>query len=125
MTPINTNTKNVIQLPLPFEGYPGDGKSDSKGWSYLLSESLAFKKEMAHGIRIQKPDQETIPVWIKRIITSGQCRTLYVEDLSLPVSEREMITQLCEKHSVSLVNVQIHGDKTMNNVVTGPWSAEG
>ncbi|MEW9799538.1 deoxyguanosinetriphosphate triphosphohydrolase [Alteromonas sp. CYL-A6] len=124
MNTLNATQHNVIQLPLPFEGFPGNGDNKSKGWSYLLADSLAFKKDMTYGIRIQKPDQETMPVWIKKLITSGQCRTIYVENLSLPVSECEMIAHLCSKHSVSLVNVSVNGKNTASNVITGPWLSQ-
>ncbi|MCU7553974.1 deoxyguanosinetriphosphate triphosphohydrolase [Alteromonas sp. ASW11-19] len=117
------NEQNVIQLPLPFEGYPGEGSGD-KGWSYLLANSVAFKKEVTHGIRIQKPDQEVMPAWIARLIQGGQCRTIYVENLSLPEADSQRIRQLCTQYSVTIVNVTVtpnpagmHG----SNVLTGPW----
>ncbi|GGW89017.1 deoxyguanosinetriphosphate triphosphohydrolase [Alteromonas halophila] len=112
---------NIVQLPLPFEGFPSDNEGRDKGWSYLLSDSLAFKKDMAYGIRMQKPDRETVPVWIKKLITAGQCKTIYVENLSLAPSESEMIRQLCSQHAVALVNVNNDGCTPTNNVLAGPW----
>ena len=49
----------------------------NKGWSYLLSNSVAFQKDVDYAIRIQKPDQEKVPAWIRRLITSGQCRSIF------------------------------------------------
>lgn len=118
---MTSQTHNVIQLPLPFEGFPGEGDNRGKGWSYLLADSLAFKKDMAYGIRIQKPNEEIMPVWIKKLITAGQCKTIYVENLSLAPSESEMIMQLCAQHAVSLVNIDSKGITPKNNVVAGPW----
>ncbi len=115
--------QNVIQLPLPFEGYPGDGSND-KGWSYLLANSVAFKKDVTHGIRIQKPNQEVMPAWIARLIQGGQCRTIYVENLSLPEADSQRIRQLCSQYSVTIVNVTVTphtAGKAGSNVVTGPW----
>ncbi|WP_428776588.1 hypothetical protein [Vibrio sp.] len=114
---------NVVQLPLPFEGFPYiPGKT--KGWSYLLADSLAFKKDVCHGIRIQKPDQEKVPMWIRRLITSGQCSTIYVENLTLPASDKVLIQQLCDKYAVSLINLTVqaqNADVSCENVVMGPW----
>ncbi len=118
---MHTQPQKLIQLPLPFEGFPGDGGNRGKGWSYLLSDSLAFKKEMTYGIRIQKPDQETVPVWIKKLITAGQCQTIYVENLTLAPTENEMIRQLCAQHAVALVNINSRGQAPENNVIAGPW----
>lgn len=116
-----TQINNVVQLPLPFEGYPGTGENH-KGWSYLLAESVAFKKDVMHGIRIQKPDQEKIPGWIQRIIESGQCNTIYVENLSLNDDEKSRIRSLCQKYSVAVVNLTISATKhEQQNVVIGPW----
>ncbi|WP_218309607.1 deoxyguanosinetriphosphate triphosphohydrolase [Alteromonas antoniana] len=112
---------NVVQLPLPFEGYPGTGENN-KGWSYLLAESVAFKKDVMHGIRIQKPNQEKVPGWIQRIIESGQCNTIYVENLSLNEAEKSRIQSLCQKYSVSVVNLTIAASQhEQQNVVIGPW----
>ncbi len=119
---ISTNqVNNVIQLPLPFEGYPGEGDSH-KGWSYLLADSVAFKKDVMNGIRIQKPDQEKIPCWIQRIIESGQCNTIYVENLSLNDEDKCRLQSLCQKYSVSIVNLTIAASsQSQQNVVVGPW----
>lgn len=112
---------NVIQLPLPFEGYPGTGENQ-KGWSYLLADSVAFKKEVMHGIRIQKPDQEKIPTWIQKLIESGQCNTIYVENLCLNDEDKSRIQSLCQKYSVSVVNLTISvSQHEQQNVVIGPW----
>ena len=35
--------------------------TSQKGWSYLLSSSLAFNKSIDHAIRIQKPNEEMVP----------------------------------------------------------------
>jgi hypothetical protein len=113
---------NLVQLPLPFEGYPGEGNSQGgKGWSYLLSSSVSFKKDVDHAIRIQKPEKEKMPEWISRLVTGGQCKTLYVEDLDLDLqpTDSEMIRKLCTLYSVSLINVRIESESA--KVAIGPW----
>lgn len=119
---LRARAANVVQLPLPFEGYPGEGNGNAgKGWSYLLSDSVSFKKDVHHAIRIQKPEKEKIPEWISKLITGGQCKTLYVEniDLDLQPTDSEMIRKLCTLYSVSLINVRIESEST--KVAIGPW----
>ncbi|QJR79439.1 deoxyguanosinetriphosphate triphosphohydrolase [Alteromonas pelagimontana] len=123
MSSITAKAHNVVQLPLPFDLFPAQAKPD-RGWSYLLAESLAFKKNVHHAIRIQKPSEEKVPQWIRKLIMSGQCKTIYVENLALPQSEKILIEDLCCTYSVSLVNLEVndrnHGT-AMQNVISGPW----
>lgn len=112
---------NVTQLPLPFEGYPGRDHKGNNGWSCLLAESVAFKKDVTFGIRIQVPNKETVPNWIKKLIAGGQCKTIYVENLNLPTIEREMIMKLCSQSAVSLINVSVTNNQVNDNVIVGPW----
>lgn len=111
---------NVVQLPLPNiePPQPKPAKSESRGWTYLMANSLAFKKEVNHGIRIRKPEQARVPVWISKLVKSGQCRTIYVEDLALPANMASYIEKLCDEHAVSLVNVSFEDAR---NIVVGPW----
>lgn len=121
---LRTSVSNVVQLPLPFEGYPGEGKGNNgKGWSYLLSNSVCFKKGVNNAIRIQKPEKEKVPEWISKLIMSGQCKTLYVEDIDLDLqpTDSDMIRQLCSLYSVSLINVSVKSSDSENNVAIGPW----
>lgn len=121
---LRTSVSNVVQLPLPFEGFPGEGKGhNGKGWNYLLANSVSFSKDVDHAIRIQKPEKEKVPQWISKLITGGQCKTLYVEniDLDLQPTDSEMIRKLCELYSVSLVNVRVDANEQQRNVAVGPW----
>ncbi len=83
---LRASVSNVVQLPLPIEGFPsenqssGKGKND-KGWNYLISNTVSFSKTVDHAIRIQKPEKEKMPEWISKLITGGQCKTLYVENI--------------------------------------------
>lgn len=121
---LRTSVSNVVQLPLPFEGFPGDGKGgNGKGWNYLLANTVSFSKSVDHAIRIQKPEKERVPEWISKLITGGQCKTLYVEniDLDLQPTDSEMIKKLCEMYSVSLVNVRVDHSSLNNSLAIGPW----
>jgi hypothetical protein len=126
---LRTSVSNVVQLPLPFEGFPRDGQSrngksqEGRGWNYLLANSVSFSKDVNHAIRIQKPEKEKVPQWISKLITGGQCKTLYVEniDLDLQPTDSEMIRKLCELYSVSLVNVRVDAGEQQQDVAVGPW----
>jgi DNA-directed RNA polymerase subunit F len=84
---------------------------------------VSFSKSVDHAIRIQKPEKEKMPEWISKLITGGQCKTLYVEniDLDLQPTDSEMIRKLCELYSVSLVNVRVNSINDEQNVALGPW----
>ena len=67
--------------------------------------------------------KEKMPDWISKLITGGQCKTLYVEniDLDLQPTDSEMIRKLCKLYSVSLVNVRVDSINDEKNVALGPW----
>lgn len=109
------NNSSILAFPIT----PNPVTKSDKGWSYLLADSLAFQRNVNHGIRIQKPDEEKVPVWIRRLITSGKCTTIYVENLALQDQDQEQISQLCAQYSVSLVSLKV--DTNRSNVIRGPW----
>lgn len=115
-TAANINFNNIIELHAQQRQQPG--------WHYLIAESVVFEKTATHSnihaIRIQKPEEEQVPNWIKRLITSGNCETIYVENLNLPEEEQLTIRALCTQYSVSLVGLTVN-DSIANNVVKGPW----
>ena len=56
----------------------------------------------------------------KELIVSGQCETIYVENLVLVDSEKGDILRLCNEHGVELINLTL--DATgQAKVVLGPW----
>lgn len=114
---------NVVQLSFAFDGEPKE-VSRVRGWSYLLADSVAFKKDVPHTIRMQKPAEEQVPAWISRLITSGQCKTIYVENLALDEAQRVLIKQLCQRYAVSVVNLKVTNEENgqqRKNVVMGLW----
>jgi len=112
---VSVHTDNIVHFNTP---------RHNKGWQYLLSDSLAFQKQHmqqhGHTIRIQKPDSQHLPAWIKRLIRSGQCEAIFVENLQLSEEEHLTIKALCTEFCVSLVGLTIN-DESNNNVVHGPW----
>ena len=125
---MQTLGENVYQLSLPFPQLavqPDYGAcATDRRWAYLLADSLAFSKDTVNGIRMQKPNQETLPHWLRKLITSGQCQTIYVENLNLTGDETHTFKILCDKFSVSLINLMVSNDDhatISENIVVGPW----
>ena len=112
---VSIQTNNIINF---------NSSHREKGWQYLLADSLAFQKEHVqqhgHAIRIQKPEEKHLPDWIKKLIRSGQCEAIFVENLRLSEEEHLAIKTLCTQFSVSLVGLTIN-DANNDNVVHGPW----
>lgn len=99
-----------------------------KGWRYLLADSVIFQKcssnQQGHSIRLQKPEKSQLFGWIKRLILSDQCETIYVENLELAEHEKLIIKDLCLQHRVSLIGLTIapaQNDEKSSNVIRGPW----
>ena len=93
------------------------------GWHDLIADNLVFQKATdleSRAIRIQKPSAEQVPQWIKRLVMSGTCETIYVENLQLDSAERLTIEKLCSEYSVSLIGLSVN-DNHVDNVVHGPW----
>ena len=101
-----------------------ESATKSNGWHYLIADQVVFEKSAeAHqgrAIRIQKPSAERVPQWIKRLILSGNCEAIYVEDLELSADEKLAIKALCTQFSVSLVGLTVNDDSNAN-VIQGPW----
>ena len=109
--------QNVVRFPI---SHHNQSASHSKGWSYLLADSLAFNKDVDYGIRIQKPNLEKMPEWIEKIVTSGQCKSIYVENLVLNEADKCYIEDLCYKHKVSLFSLSVVQQKR-SSIIQGPW----
>ena len=116
--------QNVVRLPITDRNQAISESAKSKVWSYLLADSVAFNKDVDYGIRIQKPSEEKMPRWIEKLIISGQCNSIYVENLSLKENEKNYIEGLCHKHNVSLFSLSVVQEKNAiapSKVVRGPW----
>jgi len=117
---MNYATKNVYQFPLPDIEQPLPPKKPVKAWRYLISDSLAFNRDVENGIRIQKPKEEKVPQWISKLITSGQCSAIYVEDLRLTQQDEREIRTLCSLYHVEVVGISANCED-QTNVISGPW----
>jgi len=116
-------TSSVIPAHIPvanLEQYVEVDSATSHKWTYLLANNIVFSNKQRKSIRLTKPEESVLIIWLEKIITSGQCSTLFVEQLSTDEISFKRLKQLCSDHQVTLVNLTL--DSSMNNnVIQGPW----
>ena len=89
-------------------------------WTFLVANHIRFAEKQGHCIRISKPKQTFLSLWLEKIVTGGQCSSLFVEHLSLDEISFKRLKQLCIDYKVSLVNLMPNNEHK-GNVLQGPW----
>lgn len=89
-------------------------------WTYLLSSRIRFNQQIEHAIRLAKPQKAQLCEWLEKIICSGQCSLLFVEELNLDELSLQRIKMLSENYRVTLVNLVVDNNAP-ENLVLGPW----
>lgn len=89
-------------------------------WMYLLSDTIAFSDKQQRAIRLSKPDDSTLVQYLEKIITGGQCATLFVEQMQLDEMNTQRLKHLSTLHQVSLVNLVVN-DVKPGELIRGPW----
>ena len=89
-------------------------------WTFLVANHIRFTEKQANCIRLTKPKQQTLALWLEKIVTGGQCSSLFVEQLSLDEISFKRLKQLCIDYKVALVNL-MPNIQHKGNVVKGPW----
>ena len=89
-------------------------------WTFLVANHIRFTEKQANCIRLIKPQQQSLALWLEKIVTGGQCSSLFVEQLSLDEISFKRLKQLCIEYKVALVNL-MPNLKQKGNVVKGPW----
>lgn len=89
-------------------------------WMYLFANNIAFKRHVNNAIRVKKPSDKRLKVWLEKVITADQCSHLFIENFDAESSDGIYITGLCELYNVTLVNLNV-GDSSVTNVIQGPW----
>ena len=116
-------TNSVVPAHIPvnkLEQYVEVDCAHAHKWTYLLANNIGFSNKQSKSIRLAKPEQSVLLIWLEKIITSGQCATLFIEQFSADEVSFKRIKQLCVDHQVTLVNLTLDG-RTNNNVIQGPW----
>jgi hypothetical protein len=89
-------------------------------WTFLVANKIRFSEKPAYCIRIVKPEQNCLSLWLEKIVTGGQCSKLFVENLSLDEINFKRLKQQCLDYRVTLVNL-MPNKKIKGKVVKGPW----
>jgi hypothetical protein len=90
-------------------------------WTYLLANTIAFSDKQQQAIRVSKPHDSMLMQYLEKIITGGQCSTLFVEQMDLDEMSTLRVKQLCAIHHVGLVNLLVSDLGTKGKLVRGPW----
>ncbi len=85
-----------------------------------MANHIRFSEKQVNCIRLIKPKQNCLSLWLEKIVTGGQCSNLFVEHLSLDEVSFKRLKQLCIDYKVALVNLMPNKQQN-NNVVKGPW----
>ncbi|MDP5031628.1 MAG: hypothetical protein NWQ54_10360 [Paraglaciecola sp.] len=109
----------VQQIVAPQFSLQSQGLNQQK-WTYLLANHIQFNEKADFVIKLPKPQTVTLKEWLEKIITSGQCNLLFVEQLSIDEIAHHRIQQLCAMHNVTLINL-LPNKKTSAQIVQGPW----
>jgi hypothetical protein len=116
-------SSSVVPAHIPvskLEQYVAIDPSHAHKWTYLLANNIGFSNKQSKSIRLAKPEQSILLVWLEKIITSGQCATVFVEQLTADEISFKRLKQLCSEHQVTLVNLTLD-NSTNSNVIQGPW----
>ena len=77
-------------IPLATMQVPADNKHKNdinvdRGhkWTFLVANHIRFTEKQNYCIRLIKPRQQSLSLWLEKIVTGGQCANLFVEHLSL------------------------------------------
>lgn len=89
-------------------------------WTYLVANSIGFSDKLSQAIKLNRPNDETLYVWLEKIVMAGQCSVLFVECLNMDDLRSQRLKFLCEKMQVTLINLTLDTDKP-SNLVEGPW----
>jgi hypothetical protein len=109
----------VQQIVAPQFSLQSQGVSQQK-WTYLLANSIQFNEKADFVIKLPKPQVSLLKNWLEKIIVSGQCNLLFVEQLSIDEIGYRRIQHLCSVHNVTLINL-LPNNKHSAQIVKGPW----
>lgn len=104
---------------LQYGGSQDPATNEGAKWQYLLSDSIKFAQDMTSGIRIQKPNKELVFTWVMKIISSGQCQSVYIENHQFSHVQTALIQQAAQQSQVNVTVLDVIQDT--DNVIVGPW----
>ncbi len=116
----NSTPLASMQVPADIRHSVGINVKHANKWTFLVANQIRFSEKQDYCMRITKPTQNQLSLWLEKIVIGGQCSSLFVEHLSLDEISFKRLNQLCIDFKVSLVNLIPINDQ-QKNVVKGPW----
>ncbi|GAC19549.1 hypothetical protein [Paraglaciecola arctica] len=117
----NSSTPLVtMQVPADHKHSNNINVNHDHKWTFLVANKIRFAEKQTYCIRLTKPKQQSLSLWLEKIVTGGQCSNLFVEQLTLDEISFERLKQLCIDYKVALVNL-MPNSLQKDNVVKGPW----
>lgn len=116
----NSTPLAIMQVPADRGHHNDINVKHANRWTFLVANHIRFSEKQVNCIRLIKPKQSCLSLWLERIVTGGQCSNLFVEHLSLDEVSFKRLKQLCIDYKVALVNLMPNKQQN-NNVVKGPW----
>ena len=111
--------KNIIASQTA--SFEHDHRFVDNKWMYLVANAIGFSEKLTQAIKLNRPDDETLFIWLEKIVLGGQCSVLFVEGLNMDDLRSQRLKLLCEKMQVTLINLTVDTN-IPNNLVEGPWS---
>jgi hypothetical protein len=94
--------------------------AQNKRWTYLISNSIDFKRKQCPAIHLSKPDDDIVGIWLEKLLMAGQAGIIIVENLNLDEVTQCRIQKLCAEKQAIIVNVKVKSAH-YGNLVFGPW----
>ena len=116
----NSTPLAIMQVPADSGRQNDINVEHANKWTFLVANHIRFSEKQVNCIRLIKPKQSCLSLWLEKIVTGGQCSNLFVEHLSLDEVSFKRLKQLCIDYKVALVNLMPNKQQN-NNVVKGPW----
>ncbi|MFT5838468.1 MAG: hypothetical protein ACI9UT_000961 [Flavobacteriales bacterium] len=116
----NPSPLATMQVPVNNRNNKDIKVKNTHKWTFLVANHIRFSEKPDYCIRITKPKQHYLSLWLEKIVTGGQCSSLFVEHLSLDEISFKRLKQLCLDYKVALVNL-MPNNEAKGNVVKGPW----
>ena len=116
----NSTPLATMQVPADNRHINDINVKHANKWTFLVANHIQFSEKKVNCIRLIKPKQHSLSLWLEKIVVGGQCSSLFVEQLSLDEISFKRLKQLCIDYKVALVNL-IPNKEQIDNVVKGPW----
>jgi hypothetical protein len=94
--------------------------AQNKRWTYLISNSIDFKRKQCPAIHLSKPDDDMVGIWLEKLLMAGQAGIIIVENLELDEITQCRIQKLCDEKQAIVINVKVKSAH-YGNLVFGPW----